>query len=1336
MSLNDLLESDLRTLSNEAKKKTGDLKELSEKTISLLRQSDVIPIDSIFQVLVSAKSTNNIKSIQLSLTVLQKLLTNQAIGSISKSLEFLQSILNDTIDETLQLKVLQTLMLMHDPKTVKICPELVNVVWSVYISLQNSKSGLIRNTASATLRQLLGITFHHLTTNRDPDVLQSGVILLTNCCEMVKSRTPDLIKYKTETFGLILEILENTKSYVLQVEQLTQIIDNELLNIILANLNEDVEENIGTKCIKCGLIITEIYSGNQEIIKIITRLCENRKNPEWMVTGCLEFISQALSSPNILRFIFINNELHVKLLDTLSKISHEMFAQTEDLRLPGIKNKVRIISEIISHWVDSIAMITEESGIKLGESNSNISQTLPEALVNSIWKQLLPIFSIMVANSYNESILQTMLNCYQTLVSLSGTLNLSSAREALLASLCQFCIPVTMSVLSHKHMHICKTLFNITHCLGFVLDTKAWHKVLDTLYKLDFLLNNSIRQDDPDASSDINILTSAMESLFKNTHMWPDSTVVDLMSALGQLTLEFMETLATNDKKITGGKVFGIEKMIIVGQNNLERIELYWESLSAYLDCICNSKYSEVRNLGINSISRIVISAFKKFIESPPLSKLEKWLHWQRTLLLSLHDLLGSVYSDTQESVFGVVYSILQSFGGQLDSGGWSMLLFILSKVNINSDNKEGFKCLQLVVSDFLQSENLLPSLERLITCVSKYAHSDDSNHAIGAVGMYWNIADYLGKVGKDEVDLWWIILEELKILGEDNKMEVRHSALHSLHVALSTHGSVLSYPAWQRVMQDIILSLLERISTNYFKNTSKTNPNDPEPPTPDTPKLRKTLYADSNEKQWEETYNIFTQNLGKIFRSYLNNLEKHEKDVLEQKFIQKNWDILIQRLSDGISLGTLNIITAVLKTIKEFLLCPRVTTLFFSKWECSWELFKSLDKRLGTINVNIPYKLINIILEVLGLIFATEFDDPYQDDCLECIYSILASLLKSTTFELALSYAKLLPEQREIWEFIEKIPKSLVKHEKVLNTYIKFLLKYFKYNPEDLHSDSFCRKSMELIEEFIQNYIEKAIDIQNIIDGYTNLLLLRFSNESIQFCINTSKGASPLWYVASESFLKLFIFISQDLYTEKMIILLESVLNPPEKVISKLSKSNLDQILKIGEEIDMKFIENLSSILASSHTVDSKIAGRVIGIIDNGCDSYYKALHATELVLQKSFYSSCFYSLLSLSQESSNCAHVALPVLVNRSKEILVKFSKEEKLTGQMPLPRARLLDILDMLNSIKKLEIPLGILAKPGKKGHLLEVFPQLCELITVKDPEIKESLKQVFLEISKTM
>lgn len=1341
MSLNDLLEIDLRTLAGEAKRKTGDLKEVTEKTINLLRQSEKIPVENLFLVLNSAKNTNNPKICTLALSILQKLLTGQALENLTPSLQFMKSMLEDTSDENLHVKVLQTLMLLLDPRTIKIYPELTTVVWNMSISLQSSKAGLIRNTASATLRQLVSIAFHEMAEQRTPDLISSSMILVKNTCELARSRQNELFKLKPEAFGLLLEILDTSKAYVSGIPELFELYNSEIANLIVTTLYEDIDEHTGLKCIKCGYIICEITTGNAEILKIIIKLAENRKIPEWLNIASLEFLSQIMSNPSILKFIFADNSIHSKLLDSLSKVSHELFAQPDDLKQLGIKNKVRLISEIISHWVDSIAIISEEFGIKLGELTQDKVQSLPESLVTTIWKPLLPILSIMVSNSHDETILQTMLNSYQTLVNLSGTLNLSSAREALLASLCQFCIPSTTSTLSHKHMHICKTLFNITHCLGFVLDSKAWHKVLDTLYKLDYLLHNSTKLDDPDLSSDITILTSAMESLFRNTHMWPDSTIVDLMSALGQLTLEFMETLATNDKKITGGKVFGIEKMIIVGQNNLDRIELYWDSLSAYLDCICNSKYPEIRSLGTSSVSRIVLSAFKKFIESPPKNSIEKWQNWQRTLLLVLHDLLGSAYSDTQESVFNVLYSILQTSGGQIDTGGWSMLLFILCKLPLSIGGKEGFKCLQLIVSDFLQSENLLPSLERLITSVSKYAHSEESTQAIGAVGMYWNIADYLGKIGKEQVDLWWIILEELKVLGEDPRFEVRHSALHSLHIALSTHGSLLSPTAWQRVMQDIVLNLLDRISANYFKNAQNDKANKSlegsEIAKSSQRPYSQSLFSDSSQKQWEETYNIFTQNLGKIFRTYLNNLEKRDQEVLEEPQVKKNWDILVQKLKEGINFGTMYVITAVLKTMKELLSCVLVSNLFFSKWSSSWELMVSLRLRFETTVGSIPFKLISIILEVLELIYQSSEGCQYEETCLRVSFGILSLLLKATANEKELSQAKLLPEQREIWEFIEKMLGHLEKNSKGFSVYTTFLLKYLKYDAEEPHADAFCRKALEVSEAFIRSHTVRSPSMVNdLLSAYEKITFLRFANETYLQALNTSKGALPLWYICEDSFIVLLPGLCTDTYWEKVLSICSGTLNPSEKLICKLTKQNLEAMAKAAEELDIKFAWALAGILKETRIENSQVLQKLVGVIDNGCDSFYKAIHAQELILQKSFMSACFNALLSLSQENSFCAQVSGPVLVGRCKEILLKFGKEEKLSGQMPLPRVKLLEMLDFLNSLRILDISATALAKPGKKGHLMEIFPQLCELITVKDSEIKEALKQVFLEISRNM
>ena len=589
-------------------------------------------------------------------------------------------------------------------------------------------------------------------------------------------------------------------------------------------------------------------------------------------------------------------------------------------------------------------------------------------------------------------------------------------------------------------------------------------------------------------------------------------------------------------------------------------------------------------------------------------------------------------------------------------------------------------------------------------------------------------------------MDLWWIILEELKVLGEDHRMEVRHSALHSLHVALSTHGNVLTAVAWQRVMQDIIIALLERISLNYFKNSDNSERKSPKiENSGETIKRQSSLivYGDSNEKQWEETYNIFTQNLGKIFRTYLNNLERQEEEILETPSVKKNWDMLINKLKEGIASGTVNIITAVLKTIKELLSCPRVSTLFFTKWSSSWELIIALSIRLNTSNITVNFKLITIILEVLTLIFSTQFENQFEEPCLKDTYSVISSLLKFTSVDTPLLNAKLLPEQRDIWDFIEKLMITLAQNERDLNSFISFLLKYIKYNPEDPHSDSYCRRCLEVIEVLVQQYsVQASLEIPEILGQYSKLLMLRFTNEGYQQTFNSSKGAQPLWYFAGESFLKILPELSQEPYWEKVILIFQLMLNVSDKTIVKISKPNLEAMSKTAEDLDIKCIETLASMLLNGGIKDDAVSVQLINIIDNGCDSFYKALHAQELVLRKSFTSSCFNSLLALSQEKSQCSSISCLILVSRCRDLLMKFSKEEKLSGQMPLPRVKLLEMLEILNELKKLEIAPRALSKPGKKAHLFEIFPQLCELITVKDSEIKEALKLVFLEISKNM
>jgi len=112
-------------------------------------------------------------------------------------------------------------------------------------------------------------------------------------------------------------------------------------------------------------------------------------------------------------------------------------------------------------------------------------------IIENIQEKVLQIISIIVSNCQDEALMQIVLNIYQSIINLSGTIGLKSTREKFLDSLTNFCVPNGATLLHSKNIYSCKTLFNIAHCLNDTFDYKSWHKILETLYRLDFLLKSN-----------------------------------------------------------------------------------------------------------------------------------------------------------------------------------------------------------------------------------------------------------------------------------------------------------------------------------------------------------------------------------------------------------------------------------------------------------------------------------------------------------------------------------------------------------------------------------------------------------------------------------------------------------------------------------------------------------------------------------------------------------------------------------------------------------------------------------------------------------------------------
>ena len=124
-----------------------------------------------------------------------------------------------------------------------------------------------------------------------------------------------------------------------------------------------------------------------------------------------------------------------------------------------------------------------------------------------------------------------------------------------------------------------------------------------------------------------------------------------------------------------------------------------------------------------------------------------------------------------------------------------------------------------------------------------------------------------------------------------------------------------------------------------------------------------------------------------------------------------------------------------------------------------------------------------------------------------------------------------------------------------------------------------------------------------------------------------------------------------------------------------------------------------------------------------------------------------------SLSEIKLKIARIATPILINRCKQTLKRFIKDEQKVGSVGMPKSRISEVVFILDKLRDLDCypssqmqrastaSLGsqrasnasIAGGNFKKSHLIELMPILSELILRNEQPVKEALRSIFLEIS---
>ncbi|XP_022719220.1 protein MON2 homolog isoform X2 [Durio zibethinus] len=169
MAFMAVLESDLRALSAEARRRFPAVKDAAEHAILKLRTlsspSEISHNEDIVRIFLMACEVKTVKLSVIGLSCLQKLISHDAVAP-SVVNEILPTLKDhaEMSDETVQLKTLQTILIIFQSRLHPESEE--NMAQALGICLRllenNRSSDSVRNTAAATFRQAVALVFDHV----------------------------------------------------------------------------------------------------------------------------------------------------------------------------------------------------------------------------------------------------------------------------------------------------------------------------------------------------------------------------------------------------------------------------------------------------------------------------------------------------------------------------------------------------------------------------------------------------------------------------------------------------------------------------------------------------------------------------------------------------------------------------------------------------------------------------------------------------------------------------------------------------------------------------------------------------------------------------------------------------------------------------------------------------------------------------------------------------------------------------------------------------------------------------------------------------------------------
>ncbi|KAH1037547.1 hypothetical protein GYH30_056745 [Glycine max] len=664
------------------------------------------------------------------------------------------------------------------------------------------------------------------------------------------------------------------------------------------------------------------------------------------------------------------------------------------------------------------------------------------------------------------------------------------------------------------------------------------------------------------------------------------------------------------------------------------------------------------------------------------------------------------------------------------------------------------------------------------------------------------NVRDQASVDGVDFEKLLFSVFSLLQNLGADERPEVRNSAVRTLFQTLGTHGQKLSKSMWEDCLWNYVFPTLDRAS-HMAATSSKDEWQGKELGTRGGKAVHMLIHHSRNtaQKQWDETLVLVLGGIARILRLFFPFFTSLSN-------FWSGWESLLQFVENSILNGSKEVALAAINCLqttvnshssKGHMPMPYLILVI--------DVYELVLRKPSSYRGNAADKVMQEILHGLGELYVQAqglFNDVAYTQLIAIIdLAVKQAMLTNDNFEM--EFGNVPPVLRTILEILPLLrPTEHISSmwPVLLREFLQYLPRQDSYlqNEDDsqvnydapngatpispnkiaVSPGSGSTAAITAIPSYIfaEKLVPVLVDLFLQAPAVEKYIIYPEIIQSLGRCMTTRRDNpdSALWRLAVEAFNHVLID-----YVTKLIN------GGPDSTISKpvrtriwkeiadvyeiflvgycgraLPSNSLSAVvLEADESLEMSILNILGdTILKLPVDTPLDILQRLVSTLDR-CASRTCSLPVETVELMpphcSRFSLTCLQKLFSLCSYSnevnwnmtrSEVSKISITVLMTRCEYILSRFLTDENGLGDCPLPKARLDEIIYVLQELAHLVIhpdaapilPLHPLLRTGlaeekekhdNRPHLFVLLPSLCELVTSRELRIRE-LVQVLLRL----